>query len=98
VYFICFRIFPNRLQWAKKIIDSLEEYAKLFDSSKSFGNYRRALIAAQPPCIPYIGMILSDLTFVHLGNDDLMPDNSINFEKRWLQYDNVLNMKRFRYQ
>lgn len=44
----------------------------------------------------YSGLVLQDLTFVHIGNSDLLPDGSINFMKRWQQYNIVVNMKRFR--
>ena len=33
------------------------------------------------------GLILSDLTFVHIGNADYLQDNrTINFWKRWQQF------------
>jgi hypothetical protein len=40
--------------------------------------------------------VLQDLTFVHIGNSDLLPDGSINFSKRWQQFNIVENMKRFK--
>uniref|UniRef100_A0A671N4V1 CRK SH3-binding GNRP n=1 Tax=Sinocyclocheilus anshuiensis TaxID=1608454 RepID=A0A671N4V1_9TELE len=46
-------------------------------------------------CIPYhIGLILQDLTFVHLGNPDLI-DRKINFSKRWQQFNILDTMRRF---
>jgi hypothetical protein len=42
------------------------------------------------------GLVLQDLTFVHIGNNDLLPDGSINFSKRWQQFNIVENMKRFK--
>lgn len=74
----------------------LKEYCALIDSSSSFRAYRQALSETNPPCIPYIGLVLQDLTFVHIGNPDYLPDGSINFSKRWQQYNIVINMKRFR--
>lgn len=44
----------------------------------------------------YRGLVLQDLTFVHIGNTNVLPDGSINFSKRWQQYDIVQNMKRFK--
>lgn len=43
----------------------------------------------------YSGLVLQDLTFVHIGNPDLLPNGSINFTKRWQQYHIMENMKRF---
>ncbi|XP_063707501.1 guanine nucleotide-releasing factor 2 isoform X2 [Culicoides brevitarsis] len=86
----------RRLEWHKTITEGLKEYCALIDSSSSFRAYRQALAETNPPCIPYIGLVLQDLTFVHIGNSDLLPDGSINFMKRWQQYNIVVNMKRFR--
>ena len=45
-----------------------------------------ALAESVPPCIPYIGLILQDLTFVQIGNQDFL-DEKINFAKRWQQFN-----------
>lgn len=42
------------------------------------------------------GLILQDLTFIHIGNQDLLPDGSINFAKRWQQFNILDNMRRFK--
>ncbi|XP_011054689.1 PREDICTED: guanine nucleotide-releasing factor 2 isoform X9 [Acromyrmex echinatior] len=86
----------RRLEWQKHITEGLKEYCALIDSSSSFRAYRQALAETQPPCIPYIGLVLQDLTFVHIGNNDLLPDGTINFSKRWQQFNIVENMKRFK--
>ncbi|EAA04973.6 AGAP000932-PA, partial [Anopheles gambiae str. PEST] len=86
----------RRLEWHKTITEGLKEYCALIDSSSSFRAYRQALAETNPPCIPYIGLVLQDLTFVHIGNPDLLPDGSTNFSKRWQQYHIVVNMKRFK--
>ncbi|XP_037301106.1 LOW QUALITY PROTEIN: guanine nucleotide-releasing factor 2-like, partial [Manduca sexta] len=85
----------RRLGWPRSIVDTLHDYCTIIDSSSSFRTYRLALAETQPPCIPYIGLVLQDLTFVHIGNPDLLPDGSINFTKRWQQYHIMENMKRF---
>ena len=49
------------------------------------------------------GLILQDITFVHIGNPDFIPDleddgKCINFVKCW-QYFNILDsMRRFKQQ
>lgn len=45
---------------------------------------------------PFSGLVLQDLTFVHIGNPDYLEEDMINFSKRWQQYNIVVNMKRFR--
>ncbi|XP_049821190.1 guanine nucleotide-releasing factor 2 isoform X3 [Aethina tumida] len=86
----------RRLEWQKHVQEGLKEYCALIDSSSSFRAYRLALENTEPPCIPYIGLVLQDLTFVHIGNSNLLPDGMINFSKRWQQYHIVENMKRFK--
>ncbi|XP_072936173.1 guanine nucleotide-releasing factor 2 isoform X5 [Epargyreus clarus] len=85
----------QRLGWPRATLDALHDHTALIDSSMSFRAYRQALADTQPPCIPYIGLFLQDLTFVHVGNPDHLPDGSINFTKRWQQYHIMENMKRF---
>jgi Rap guanine nucleotide exchange factor 1 len=48
---------------------------------------------ASPPCIPYIGLVLQDLTFVHIGNPDTIEDR-INFAKRWQQFNILVGNQR----
>ncbi|XP_026198404.1 rap guanine nucleotide exchange factor 1 isoform X2 [Anabas testudineus] len=86
----------RRLDWQKNTAEALEEYSSLIDSSSSFRAYRAALAEVEPPCIPYLGLILQDLTFVHLGNPDTLmtsQGSKVNFSKRWQQF-NILDTLR----
>ncbi|XP_074527406.1 rap guanine nucleotide exchange factor 1-like [Halichoeres trimaculatus] len=86
----------RRLDWQRSTAEALEEYSSLIDSTSSFRAYRAALAEVEPPCIPYLGLILQDLTFVHLGNPDNLttPQGSkVNFSKRWQQF-NILDTLR----
>ncbi|XP_026865765.2 rap guanine nucleotide exchange factor 1 isoform X2 [Electrophorus electricus] len=84
----------RRLEWQKQTSEGLEEYCTLIDSSSSFRAYRVALADVEAPCIPYLGLILQDLTFVHLGNPDFI-DRKVNFSKRWQQFNILDSMRRF---
>ncbi|XP_010875463.2 rap guanine nucleotide exchange factor 1 isoform X7 [Esox lucius] len=84
----------RRLEWQKTTSEGLEEYCTLIDSSSSFRAYRAALADVEPPCIPYLGLILQDLTFVHLGNPDHI-NSKVNFSKRWQQFNILDTMRRF---
>ncbi|XP_078685610.1 rap guanine nucleotide exchange factor 1-like isoform X12 [Branchiostoma floridae x Branchiostoma belcheri] len=86
----------RRLEWQKQTTDGLAEYCTLIDSTSSFRAYRAALAEAEPPCIPYLGLILQDITFVHLGNPDMLEDGVINFAKRWQQFNILDNVRRFK--
>ncbi|SPP86649.1 guanine nucleotide-releasing factor 2 isoform X3 [Drosophila guanche] len=86
----------RRLEWQKSITEEVRSFCALIDSSSSFRAYRQALAETNPPCIPYIGLVLQDLTFVHVGNQDYLSKGVINFSKRWQQYNIIVNMKRFK--
>ncbi|XP_008759906.2 rap guanine nucleotide exchange factor 1 isoform X11 [Rattus norvegicus] len=84
----------RRLEWQRQTSEGLAEYCTLIDSSSSFRAYRAALSEVEPPCIPYLGLILQDLTFVHLGNPDYI-DGKVNFSKRWQQFNILDSMRCF---
>ncbi|KAM7415449.1 hypothetical protein PAMA_017792 [Pampus argenteus] len=86
----------RRLDWQKSTAEAREECSSLIDSSSSFRAYRVALSEVEPPCIPYLGLILQDLTFVHLGNPDMLmtsQGSKVNFSKCWQQF-NILDTLR----
>ncbi|XHG04390.1 hypothetical protein AWENTII_007660 [Aspergillus wentii] len=60
----------------------LEQMRKLMASTKNFGEYRETLHLANPPCIPFFGVYLTDLTFIEDGIPSLTPSELINFNKR----------------
>jgi len=59
----------------------------LVGKDSSFSTLRRTLKALDPPCIPYLGMYLKDLTFIEDGNNNYITnvegdyDDIVNFEK-----------------
>ncbi|KJE95510.1 hypothetical protein CAOG_05959 [Capsaspora owczarzaki ATCC 30864] len=68
----------------KKVFDVL---CQLTSNAGNYKIYRRMLAAVKPPCIPYIGIYLTDLTFIRDGNPNeiLVGDDQrslINFSKR----------------
>ncbi|KNC50275.1 Ras guanine nucleotide exchange factor A [Thecamonas trahens ATCC 50062] len=72
-----------KFTWAKldrKSNETLTELRELLDFKGSYRNLRNYLKHVVPPCIPFIGMYLTDLTFIHEGNPDVL-DGLINFEK-----------------
>ncbi|EGG22376.1 Ras guanine nucleotide exchange factor [Cavenderia fasciculata] len=58
---------------------------KLLNSSGSYRHYRSTLKTCSTPCLPYLPIILSDLTFMEDGNPDTIS-HMINFQKRELIY------------
>ncbi|KAK5976884.1 Rap guanine nucleotide exchange factor 1 [Trichostrongylus colubriformis] len=96
-----------RLDWNKAVTDALREHTDIMDTGHSYKNYRLLLQQATPPTVPYVGVVLQDLTFVHAGNSDELSAERcggrrgiVNFLKRWHQYailDSIRKMKRWNY-
>ncbi|XP_047678419.1 ras-specific guanine nucleotide-releasing factor 1 isoform X3 [Tachysurus fulvidraco] len=62
----------------KTVIDKLQ---KLVSSEGRFKNLREALKNCDPPCVPYLGMYLTDLAFIEEGTPNYTEDNLVNFSK-----------------
>ncbi|KAF1345914.1 guanine-nucleotide dissociation stimulator CDC25 [Delphinella strobiligena] len=61
----------------------LEVMRRLMQSTKNFLEYRDTLHKANPPCIPFFGVYLTDLTFIEDGIPSVIKKtNLINFAKR----------------
>ncbi|XP_067938665.1 rap guanine nucleotide exchange factor 1-like isoform X2 [Watersipora subatra] len=86
----------SRLDWPKQERDMIQEYSSLIDCTSSFKSYRMALAEAQPPCIPYIGLILNDMTIIRVGNKPSLFDGGINFQMRWQLFNVLECLRRFR--
>ncbi|XP_069614791.1 rap guanine nucleotide exchange factor 3 [Ranitomeya imitator] len=55
-------------------------FERLMDPSWNHRAYRLAVAKLSPPLIPFLPLILKDLTFIHEGNRSTL-DNLVNFEK-----------------
>ena len=61
-----------------------------------YANYRKCLKDLPVPAIPFLGVYLTDLTFLDLGNSDFLPDTSfINFEKRRKVFNLIREIQRY---
>jgi len=67
-------------QRLQQTFDSVE---RTLDSGRSFQNYKEELKRVHPPCVPFLGVYLTTLTFIQDGSPDVLKDtNLINFAKR----------------
>ncbi|XP_075447812.1 rap guanine nucleotide exchange factor 3 isoform X2 [Ascaphus truei] len=55
-------------------------FERLMDPSWNHRSYRLAVAKVSPPLIPFLPLILKDLTFLHEGNRSTL-ENLVNFEK-----------------
>jgi len=77
-------IYRLKLTWAalgSKQLELYEELNELLSSNCAYKSLRATIHNIQPPCIPYMGMYLSDLTFLNDGNPKYLENGYINFDK-----------------
>jgi hypothetical protein len=76
---------------------SLAQIRKLMGANRNFTEYRLIIHSVNPPCIPFLGIYLQDLTFIEDGNPDcLKKSNSlINFAKRHKAAEVIRELKQF---
>ncbi|KAL6483365.1 hypothetical protein MHYP_G00082370 [Metynnis hypsauchen] len=55
-------------------------YERLLDPSRNHRAYRLAVAKLNPPYIPFMPLLLKDMTFIHEGNKNY-TDSLVNFEK-----------------
>jgi len=70
---------------SKRELQFLAKMNQLMDGQGSFAQYRDAVKKCIPPVVPYIGVWLTDLTYISDGNPD-ETEGLINFHKRTLSY------------
>ncbi|XP_022256646.1 ras-specific guanine nucleotide-releasing factor 1-like, partial [Limulus polyphemus] len=63
---------------SKQTIDKLQI---LVAADGRFRNMRDALHRCDPPCIPYLGLYLTDLTFIEEGTPNFTEEGLLNFSK-----------------
>jgi len=67
---------------------------KSMSSSSSHKIYREALQNTQPPAVPYLGLLMTDLIFVD-ENPDFVNGHLINWSKRTRLYELIEGVLRF---
>ncbi|KAK2108804.1 hypothetical protein P7K49_013969, partial [Saguinus oedipus] len=56
------------------------EFESLMDPSRNHRAYRLTVAKLEPPLIPFMPLLIKDMTFTHEGNKTFI-DNLVNFEK-----------------
>ncbi|KAK5583167.1 hypothetical protein RB653_004757 [Dictyostelium firmibasis] len=89
----------HRLKFTKEELPrhTQQVYTELqfhLSSAQAYKEYRALLAKANPPCLPYLGVYLTDLTFFEEGNPDFIQ-GFINFGKRKLIYGSISNVQSF---
>ena len=69
------------------------EFEALIDPSRNHRTYRMFVAKLQPPVIPFMPLLLKDMTFAHEGNKT-SRDGLVNFEKMHIL---AMTMRTIRY-
>lgn len=84
----------TREELSKKSSEQLGNILDLMTSENNFNNYRTVLREFPSPCIPFLGVFLTDLTFIEEGNSNFQG-NLINFFKRQLVGNSIKQIQQF---
>ncbi|ORY86258.1 cell division control protein [Protomyces lactucae-debilis] len=77
-----------RRTWSQipsRLMQTVESLNDLISAAKNFSAYRETLHSHQPPCVPFLGVYLTDLTFIEDGNAHTLNHKGreyISFSKR----------------
>ncbi len=78
------RLKSTKSALTRRVADELAEIRAIMDPTGSYAGLRAEINAAGGnPCLPYLGMFLTDLTFAHEANDDII-DGLVNWDKAQL--------------
>ncbi|ORX38133.1 ras GEF [Piromyces finnis] len=90
---------------SNKNIATLDSLNKTMDRNKNFSTYREQLHSVNPPCVPFLGVYLTDLTFIDDGNsnnlknaDGEVNEKLINFSKRSKTADVIREIQQYQNQ
>lgn len=87
-----------RLTWEKlpgKFKNLFRKFENLTDPCRNHKTYREVLAKMKPPLIPFIPLILKDLTFLHEGSKTLL-DGLVNVEKLHCIAEKVRTIRKYR--
>eukprot|EP01129_Flabellula_baltica_P008573 TRINITY_DN3419_c0_g1_i1.p1 TRINITY_DN3419_c0_g1~~TRINITY_DN3419_c0_g1_i1.p1 ORF type:complete len:712 (-),score=126.79 TRINITY_DN3419_c0_g1_i1:31-2166(-) len=71
------------------------ELMKLLEPEDNYDYYKTKLSQAIAPCIPFLGIFLTDIIHLEDLHQDMLDEKRINFHKRKLIYDIIMNIRQF---
>jgi len=75
----------------------MEDLLALMSPDASYKSYRASLQVSSLPALPYLGVSLTDLTFIEEGNADVL-NGQINFRKREMIYKVIREVTQYQTQ
>lgn len=89
-----YRLKHTRESVPKASLDTLQQLSELMDPGQAYSTYRAVLHDINPPCIPFLGTYLTDITFIEDGNPDYI-NGLINYRKRELVYTVIREIQQY---
>ncbi|XP_019711966.1 ras-specific guanine nucleotide-releasing factor 2 isoform X1 [Hippocampus comes] len=77
-------VFRLKKTWAKVCKQTkalMDRLQRTVSSEGRFKNLRETLKNCNPPCVPYLGMYLTDLAFIEEGTPNFTEEGLVNFSK-----------------
>ncbi|KAK3920513.1 Ras-specific guanine nucleotide-releasing factor 2 [Frankliniella fusca] len=78
---VVFRLKKTWEKVSKTTKQTIDKLHAIVSSDGRFRNLREALHRCDPPCIPYLGMYLTDLSFIEESTPNFSHDKLLNFSK-----------------
>lgn len=96
-------VFRLKYLWSnvsQSTLDHFRECQTLMSREKNFAAFREHLSSINPPAIPYLGVYLTDLTFIGDGNKDFLDAEKriIHFNKRTMLADVIRTVQQYQNQ
>lgn len=83
----------DALRW--RTAKRLKDFESLLSAESSYKAYRQQLHSVDPPCIPYLGVQLLDLTYIEDGNPDTVDGGLVNFAKLRLVHGLIQEVQQY---
>jgi son of sevenless len=76
---------------------TFDDLNKVMHSTMNFSVYREKIHTVSLPCLPFLGVYLSDLTFIEDGNPNMLRNNEnmINFSKRMKTAEVIRDLQQY---
>jgi len=85
-------IFRMKKTWDKLNAEAMSAFQRMkniLSRRSSYATYRAFLQGSTPPCLPYLGVCLSDLTFIDDGNKD--ENDNLFHLKKWQMFASAID-------